>query len=402
MKWYPNLYNEVTKTLEAIFEHEQQADKYIHSLLKKQKKWGSRDRKFVAKVLFDIVRWKRLYEYLAQAGIQSAEGKERILAVWSLLNDVPTPDYLTFKDITPDGIQNRLNELSDESIRQSVPVWLFEILREQLGENKWIKEINALNQEAEVVIRINTLKTTRKKLQEILKEFTVETEFDHNHPDALFIQNRKKLTTLPAYKQGLFEFQDASSQLVAAFTGVQPGMTVIDACAGAGGKTLHLANLMKNKGKIFAYDIYDSKIKELLRRARRNGVKNIAEAAVINRDIINKNKEKADILLIDAPCSSLGTLRRKPGLKWELTPDKLNKINLIQKDIINDYQKMLKPGGYLIYVTCSILPLENEKVINAFLNQHKNYTFVAGKTIYPSTARGDGFYMAKLKKTNKK
>jgi len=400
MKWYPNIYNEIIRALEAIFEEGRQADKYIQALLKKNKKWGSRDRKFVAKVLYDIVRWKRLYEYLAGTTIEAPDGKQRILSVWSLLNEVPLPDYLVFEDISLKSIEEKKRNLSDKSIEQSVPEWLFDKGAEQLGEDRWIQELEALNREAEVVIRVNRLKTDTSRLQKFLSKSGIQTHTDERYPDALFVQSRKKLTALPAYRQGLFEIQDASSQLVAPFAGARPGMTVIDACAGAGGKTLHLASLMDNKGKIFAYDIYKPKIEELLRRAKRNGVKNIAEAGLIDKKIIHKNREKADILLIDAPCSSLGTLRRKPGLKWELTPGKLQKINLIQKQIIDEYEKMLKPGGHLIYITCSVLPEENEKVINAFLNQHKNYTFVAGETIYPSAARGDGFYLAKLLKTN--
>jgi len=395
-KWYKNIYVEVISALDAIFNRQEQADKHIQALLKKHKKWGSRDRKFVAKLLYDIVRWKRYYEYLAQTTIETPEGKKRILSVWTILNNIPVPDYLFYDDINLEYIRQRDSDLSDFAIRQSVPNWLYDLGKNQLGEKKWQAELLALNNEAPLVIRVNTLKTTKKKLKKTLDSEGIDYEENEDYPDALFLKNRKKMTHLSAYKNGLFEIQDASSQLVAPFTGVKPGMTVIDACAGAGGKTLHLASLMQNTGQIMAYDIYESKIKELLSRARRNQVKNIVEAGIITPEIIQKNKQKADILLIDAPCSSLGTLRRKPGLKWELTPEKLLQINVTQKDIINDYEKMLKPGGTLIYVTCSVLPQENKEIVNNFLKKHKNYTFVSEKTIFPSLNNGDGFYMAKL------
>jgi len=397
MKWYPNLAVAVTESLYQIFNENKQADKEINRLLKSNKKWGSKDRKFVAKILYDIIRRRRLYEYLAEADILTEQGKWQVMGIWSVLNDITLPDWKEFKNINIKDIKHKFNNLTNESIKQSVPQWLFKMGKEQLGEN-WFDELKALNKEAEVSIRVNRLKTTPEKLKNILQSEGVKTYQLPEYPDALFLTERKKVTHLKSYKQGLFEVQDASSQLIAPFTGAQPGDTVIDACAGAGGKTLHLASQMKNKGMLFAYDIYPFKIKELVKRAERNDVENIKEAGIINSETVKKNKHIADILLLDAPCSSLGTLRRNPGLKWELSPDKLRQINVIQKNILEQYEKMLKPGGYLIYVTCSILPMENQEVIKYFLSKHKNYKFVEDKTILPSKNIGDGFYMAKLLK----
>jgi len=396
MKWHKNLYEEINTALENIFDKHQQADKYIHYLLKKHKKWGSRDRKFVAKVLYDIVRWKRYYEYLSESDITTSTGKNRILSIWTLLNNVELPPYLFFEDLTMEKITRLDKKLNNPAIRYSLPDWLYHTGVQQLGETVWNKELEALNKEADVVIRVNTLRTAKETVKKILQRKNIIFGEHEDYPDALFLKTRKKLTALQAYKKGFFEIQDASSQLVAPFTGVKPGMTVIDACAGAGGKTLHLATLMKNTGKIYAYDIYASKIEELRKRASRNQVKNIVEAGIINTETIKKNEDKADILLLDAPCSSLGTLKRKPGLKWQLSQEKLRQINVIQRDIMENYEKMLKPGGTLIYVTCSILPQENKEIVNNFLKKYKNYTFVSEKNIFPSQARGDGFYMAKL------
>ena len=397
MKWHRNLAEAVIVILEEIFNYHKQADKVINGLLKSNKKWGSSDRKFLARVLYDIVRWKRLFEFLAGTDILTKEGKWQILGVWAVLNRIDLPSWIEFQLIDIDSIFQNFHNISDEAIRQSVPDWLFQLGKEQLGDS-WLSELKALNREAPLTIRINTLKTIPEELMEILKNEGVNSYRNTTYPDALFIKERKKLTHLKSYRQGLFEIQDVSSQLVAPFTGVRKSDTVIDACAGAGGKTLHLAALMQNKGQIMAYDIYPAKITELKRRAKRNGIKNLVETAIITPEIISKNHNKADILLLDAPCSSLGTLSRNPGLKWELNPQKIKKINVLQKNIINDYEKMLKPGGHLIYVTCSIFPLENQIIVNDFLSTHKNYTFVEDKTIFPSVAPGDGFYMAKLKK----
>ena len=397
MKWYPNITEAIISALDEIFNRQKQAAKVINSLLKSQKKWGSRDRKFVARVLYDIVRWKRLFEFVTDADILTEQGKWQVLGAWSVLNKFDLPDWSEFQCIDTNDILKKLQNINDEAVKQSVPDWLYQMGKSQLN-NQWQTELVAMNKEALLTIRVNKLKITPEKLIKILNSEGIETFQDSSYPDALFIKERKKLTHLNSYKQGLFEVQDASSQLVAPFTEATAGDTVIDACAGAGGKTLHLAAQMQNKGKIFAYDIFDSKIEELLRRAKRNGVKNIVEAGIINQKIIEKNFEKADILLLDAPCSSLGTLSRNPGLKWELNQNKLLKINTIQKNIINNYEQILKPGGHLIYVTCSILPLENQMIVNNFLSNHKNYIFVEDKTILPSNSKGDGFYMAKLKK----
>jgi len=396
MKWYPNIAIAIIDALKTIFNEGEQADKVIQKLLRSNRKWGSRDRKFIAKALYDIIRWKRLYEYLSNEDIYTILGKWKALGVWAIHNNIDLPDWDEFKDLDSDEIQNRLSTLNNPAIKQSLPDWLYNTGKEQLGAQNWDLELEALNQEAELYIRTNTLKVNKEKLQQILLKEGIETDDVTDATDALRIKNKKKLTHLKSYKDGLFEIQDLSSQLVAPFTAVKPGMTVIDACAGAGGKTLHIAAMMKNKGEIYAYDIYESKIKELKKRARRNKVQNIVEAKVINRKIIEKNKHKADILLLDAPCSSLGTLKRKPDLKWKLNLDKLQKINTLQLNILEQYEQMLKPGGTLIYVTCSILPQENQDIVNKFLKKHKNFTFVIAKNIFPSKFEGDGFYMAKL------
>ena len=397
MKWYRNLAQAVVIALEDIFNRYNQADKVINRMLKSQKKWGSRDRKFVAGLLYEIVRWKRLYEYLSDTNILTKQGKWDVIGTWAVLNHVELPDWEEFVGINSKVILTKYQNITNEAVNQSVPDWLFELGQIQL-KGQWIDILKALNEEAPISIRVNRLKTNPEDLMQILLKQGIETYQDFDYPDALFLKTRRKLTHLKCYKQGLFEVQDASSQLVAPFTGAVAGDIVIDACAGAGGKTLHLATQMQNLGQILAYDIYPAKIEELRKRAKRNGIKNLTESGIIDAEKVKKNHRKADILLLDAPCSSLGTLRRNPGLKWELNPEKIQQINVTQRDILQSYEKMLKPDGYLIYVTCSVLPIENQLIVKNFLNTHKNYTFVEDKTILPSKSKGDGFYMAKLKK----
>ena len=200
----------------------------------------------------------------------------------------------------------------------------------------------------------------------------------------------------------MFEVQDASSQLVAEFLNVKPGMKVVDACAGAGGKSLHLANLMDNKGQIIALDIYGNKLAELKRRAKRNGAHNIETRLIDSTKTIKKLYGKIDKVLIDAPCSGLGILRRNPDAKWKLQPDFIENIKKTQQEILQQYSKMVKPGGTMVYATCSILPSENQKQVESFLTSEmgKDFTFVKDQKILSHQSGYDGFYMALLEKKN--
>jgi 16S rRNA (cytosine967-C5)-methyltransferase len=399
MKWYKNTAYTAVDALDKIFNRGFQSDKVIQKLLKTNKKWGSRDRKMVSKALYDIVRWKRKYEYLADDDIKTSNGKWKILAIWSILNNVHIPDWF---EIDEKKLKKNIDNKSNLPfpIEASIPDWLYELGKSELGKNKFENEIEALNKEAETVIRVNTLKTNKQELQELLKKNNIESYTDSHYPDALFIVGKPKLTHLKCFKDGLFEIQDASSQLVAEFIQPKQGQTIIDACAGAGGKTLHLAAKMKNKGKIYAFDIYPQKLKELKKRAKRNGVNIIKKTELINPKSIQEHKKSADLLILDVPCSSLGTLKRKPGLKWIQTPQKIKHIKTLQKNILNDYSEMVKVHGYLIYITCSILPSENKRQVEEFLSSNKNFTFVEDKAIMPSESGYDGFYMAKLQRIN--
>jgi 16S rRNA (cytosine967-C5)-methyltransferase len=206
--------------------------------------------------------------------------------------------------------------------------------------------------------------------------------------------------TTDAFKEGLFEVQDASSQLVAEFLDVKPGQRVIDTCAGAGGKTLHLAALMENKGQLIALDIYARKLTELKRRAKRAGAHNVETREIDSTKVIKKLHNSADRVLIDAPCTGLGVLRRNPDAKWKMQPDFLEKVIATQKQILSDYSKMVKPEGKLVYATCSILPQENKEQVKTFLESEegKDFILIRDKNIYASVEGFDGFYMALLQR----
>ncbi|OUR93333.1 RNA methyltransferase [Flavobacteriales bacterium 34_180_T64] len=403
MRLHRNLCFATVDGLLQIFNEDMYADKVVQQLLKRDKRWGSRDRGFVAETTYDMVRWKRLYAEIAN--VKEPFNRDeiwRMFAVWATLKGIKLPDWKYFENTPTRKIKGRFDEFSQiRKYRESIPDWMDELGEKELGSDVWTKEIAALNKQAEVVLRVNTLKGNKEELKSELFDLDFDTEELDGYPDALKLKERANVFTTEAFKNGKFEVQDASSQLVAEFLDVKPGMKVVDTCAGAGGKTLHLASLMENKGQIIALDIYANKLNELKRRAKRDGAFNIETRPIESTKVIKKLYDKADRVLIDAPCSGLGVLRRNPDAKWKLKPEFIENIKKTQAEILNTYSRMVKPGGKLVYATCSILPSENQDQVKKFLDSNKEFTLVKDKKVLPSKSGYDGFYMALIEKKNK-
>lgn len=404
MRLHRNLCFAVIDGLTLIFNEGKYADKVIQQLLKRDKRWGSRDRGFVAETTYDMVRWKKLYAEIADVKEPfDRENLWRMFAVWATLKGIKLPDWKYFENTPSRKIKGRFDELSQiRKYRESIPDWMDELGVKELGDELWTKEIAALNEQAEVVLRVNTLKTTKKELQAELFDLNLDTEEIKGYPNALKLVERANVFQTEQFKNGLFEVQDASSQLVAEFLNVEPGMRVVDACAGAGGKSLHLAAQMENKGQIIALDIFGNKLNELKRRAKRNGAFNIETRAIESTKVIKKLYEKADRVLIDAPCSGLGVLRRNPNAKWKLQPEFIESIKTTQQEILQQYSKIVKKGGKMVYATCSILPSENRNQVDQFLSSEegKGFRLEKDKNVYAHRSGFDGFYMALLSKNN--
>ena len=405
MRLHRNLVFTTIDSLMAIFNEGEYADKVVARALKKDKRWGSHDRKFVAETIYEIVRWKRLYVEIAEVKEPFDRDKIwRIFAVWAVLRGYTLPDWKYFEETPVRRIKGKFDELTKtRKFKESIPDWMDELGVKELGEEIWTKELAAQNEQAKVILRVNRLKTTKEKLRAILMDLNIETEFHKDYPDALILTERANVFLTDAFKDGLFEVQDASSQLVAYFLDVKPGMRVVDTCAGAGGKTLHLASLMENKGQLIAMDLYESKLKQLKIRAKRNGAFNIEPRVIESTKTIKKLHEKADRVLIDAPCSGLGVLKRNPDSKWKLQPEFIENIKKIQAEVLENYSKIVKPGGKLVYATCSVLPSENQEQIKHFLSTEigKEFTFVQDRKVLAHESGFDGFYMALLERKNK-
>lgn len=404
MRLHRNLVFAVIDALDAIFNKGEYADKAVEKILKRDKRWGSRDRGFIAETTYEMVRWKRLYETIAEVGPPySRANLFRMFAVWATLRGITLPDWKQLEVTPARRIKGKFDELSQiRKFRESVPDWLDELGEKSLGKKLWDKELHALNQQASVILRTNTLKTTRQQLKRQLTDEGFNTTLLDEVPEALELVERANVFGSTAFKEGLFEVQDTSSQKVAHFLKPQPGERVVDACAGAGGKTLHLAALMKNSGQIIALDIYQKKLKELKRRARRNGAHNVETRLIDSSKVIKKLNRSADRVLIDAPCTGLGILRRNPDAKWKLQPEFLEKLMKTQQELLGSYSRMVKEGGTLVYATCSILPQENQQQVRQFLEsaEGKEFELQQEEQILASKDGSDGFYMARLKRAN--
>ncbi|WP_276372991.1 RsmB/NOP family class I SAM-dependent RNA methyltransferase [Chryseolinea sp. H1M3-3] len=395
MKLFVNLARAVISALEMIFEQNRYADKVIEKILKQNPKWGARDRRFIAETTYDIVRWYRFLQNITEA---KENEYWKLLGGWCVLNQIPLPDWTEFKDLSEKRILERnIKMKSVRRFRESIPDWLDALGEKELG-GRWEKELHALNEEAHVVLRVNTLKVSVKDLQRTLHESDIETDFLRDSPDALVLAERQNIFRHPTFKEGLFEVQDAASQFIAPFLRVSPGMRVIDACAGAGGKTLHLAALMKNKGRIIAMDVEPIKLEELQKRAKRAGVNNLEIKVIESSKTIKRLENSADRLLLDVPCSGLGVLKRNPDAKWKLSPAFIENVKELQQHILQDYCNMVKKDGLIVYSTCSVLPSENEQQIEKFMaNNGEKFELLEQKHSWPSEGF-DGFYMALLRK----
>lgn len=394
MKLYKNLVNSVALTLQEIFTKNRYADKAIEKIFKQNPQWGSRDRKFVAEGVYEIVRNYRLYATLA--------GSENnfwfITAVWLVVKNNEIPDWQEFKHVDVNYILSSKELLKNNlPVYESYPDWLWELGANELGKETWEKEALVMNEQAPVFLRANTLKTSVKQLADALKKEEIDTTPVDGVANALQLVKRSNIFQSKLFKEGWFEVQDAGSQQISEFLNPGPNDLLIDACAGAGGKSLHLAALMKNKGKVISMDVEAWKLDELKKRTKRAGAFNVETRLIEGNKTIESFEKKADKILLDVPCSGLGVLKRNPDAKWKLNLENIERTKKLQQEILSGYSNMLKTNGELLYSTCSILPSENQAQVAEFLSTAPGFTLIKEKTILPSQG-SDGFYMALIKR----
>ena len=372
------------------------ADRVLQRQFKANPKFGSHDRRLFAEATYDIVRWWRRLHFAAELDFPSLDFAG-VTRAWCALNNVGVPARV---DVTAAPVERLRARWADASVgrasRYSVADWFDAWGLSELGE-RWPAVLAALNETAPVFLRANRLRTTPEALRAELARTDITSQVAG--PDALRLDRRANVFLNPLFKRGWFEVQDLSSQLVADWVDARPGDRVIDACAGAGGKSLHLAARMQNRGRIVALDVTDRKLEELRRRARRAGATCLETKVIEGTKTIKRLRESADRVLLDVPCTGAGILRRNPDAKWRLHADDVARVTRLQGEILADYASMCKPGGTLVYSTCSIMPSENQAQVDAFLARSEiAWTLDKSETIYPRAGGGDGFFIARLRR----
>ena len=390
-----NLVAGLLEALEWSFGKDVYIDKVLEQLFRRNRRWGKRDRAFISEHAYTIVRhWRLLWHLTGMPPSLKRKDLWKLFVRYVQWKGLPLPDWKEFegqKDWSPPNMKDQPVEL-----RESYPDWLAERAQQELGKD-WTVLAKALNAPAQMVGRTNTLKIERAELLQRLKEEGSEVLPWKENETGLIFKERISVARLNSFAEGLFEIQDGGSQQIAPLLQVEAGMRVIDACAGAGGKSLHLAALMNNKGRIQAMDVDERKLHELQKRATQQGV-DIIECQAIRETALQSLEGWADRLLLDVPCSGTGVIKRKPDTKWKLKPEYLDNILSTQSEILDTYSSMLRAGGLMVYATCSILPSENEKQVDSFLQSRPEFELIEQERILPRQG-SDGYFAALIKKS---
>ncbi len=400
----------VISALEAIFADSlsvnsdlraQYTDRVLEKIFKSQRKLGARDRRIVAESTYEIVRYWRLVWSLIGRDYREPKREElwKLYHAWLLLRGFEVPNWPEFTSIDLKTFKTNLARAESQPVvRESFPDWLYELGSEEIGE-RWPDVAHQLNQVAPVVLRANTLKITRENLIGQLAQEDVHCVLAPGTVDGLILSERKNVFSTQCFRLGYFEVQDGASQQAAICLDARPGDRIADCCAGAGGKTLHIAAMMKNKGKIISLDVHGFKLEELRRRCTRAGV-DIAETRLIESSKTMKRMGASfDRVLLDVPCTGLGVVRRNPDAKWKIRPEEIKRLLVLQAEILQDYSELCKPGGRLVYSTCSILPSENSSQVANFLSRNeKNWTLRGQTQYWPGDKGYDGFFTACLER----
>lgn len=441
---FSSLVGHTLELFELIDKNTQPPDRVTTDFFRQRKYLGSHDRRFISDTVFGMIRHRRLIEALLEQFIaehpdaeQLNHRHDRYLTLYTLfvitVENLPSAEIreglssrwqMTFPKVNLEVFlkwveQNKsLSFLPSDrmvqlGVRYSFQDWMVEAFQQQFS-NETEQLLDALNHPAPITLRVNLLKTNREQCQERLRQEGIETVPTEISPVGLIAKKRFQTQSSQAFKDGWYEVQDEGSQLISLLTSPKPSDVVLDACAGAGGKTLHLAELMKNEGEIIAIDVERKRLDELHTRAKRAGVTIIR--TMLHDELQPENFfSKADVVLVDAPCSGTGTIRRNPALKWSVNEALVNHYAEQQLKILEENSRYVRQGGKLVYATCSLLQQENEDVVNKFLETQKNFLLQSPKeelenlglsfsqstiALLPHFHHTDGFFVAILKRTD--
>ena len=354
------------------FDHP--TDMIVSKFFRDNRGLGPRERATLSETVYTVLRRKLLFDHFAPSGSGS---KERRLAILGFFGP---RDFL--KSALTDSEKNWLDQCDKidvahlmERHRHNLPEWLVQPLKEQLGDEFW-PLVESLNQPGGLDLRVNALKDKRADVEKELALAGIKSTLTPYSPWGLRVQGKPNLSKLDCFTRGAIEVQDEGSQLLALLLDAKRGEMVVDFCAGAGGKTLAIGAAMRSTGRLYAFDTSAHRLEALKPRLARSGLSNVHPAAIAHErdDRVKRLGGKIDRVLVDAPCSGLGTLKRNPDLKWRQSLKAVEDMATTQTAILQSAARLLKPGGRLVYATCSLLPQENESVADAFTAGNSDFT----------------------------
>jgi len=368
---HPNALLELaTDLLHQVMQFEFPADGVVSAFFRQHRDLGSRERHTLAETTYTVLRQRLLFQHLAQSG--KGEMERRL----ALLGWQGNAGFL--RAALSEQEQKWLEQVATidraalpDKLRHNLPEWLAEPLQASLGEAFW-PLVDSLNAPAPLDLRVNTFKARREEVQAAFAAANIDAQPTPYSPWGLRVQGKPALNKLDVFTRGDVEVQDEGSQLLALLTDAKRSEMVVDFCAGAGGKTLALGAAMRNTGRLYAFDTSGHRLAALKPRLARSGLSNVYPVQIAHErdERIKRLAGKIDRVLVDAPCSGLGTLRRNPDMKWRQSPEAVNELRDKQAAILASASRLLKPGGRLVYATCSLLEAENEAIAQAFSESH--------------------------------
>lgn len=402
------------------------ADRLMAAYFKQRRYIGAKDKAAISEYFYSVLRQQSSLSFVLESASLPTDSRWLMVALLRLAGE-DVAEYFNGEQFSPAALSaSALSQLvkldisvleaAPSHVQLNVPEWLEPKLQSVLGE-RYAEEMQSMNQRATTDIRVNTLKASREAVSEELERLGFACESTDLSPWGIRFSTRVALFNTDAFRQGRFEVQDEGSQLLALLSDVAPGQTVVDFCAGAGGKTLAMGAMMENKGSLYACDVHTKRLDQLAKRKKRAGLHNIRTHVLSSEQDkwVKQHAKRADTVLIDAPCSGTGTWRRSPDSRWNLSAEDLANLTRLQSSILDSASRLVKPGGRLLYATCSLLAEENEQQISAFLERNNDFklgslemgTLLESKSerfeatdhslrTFPGLSGTDGFYVAKL------
>jgi 16S rRNA (cytosine967-C5)-methyltransferase len=416
MRLPPAIIGQTEEVLREILRFTGPADNTLSRYFREHTRLGGRERGVIAEAVYGLLRNKLVYTSFAESGSGPSMRRLTLLGLADAVG-VDALGGLSEEETQwlTHVMQIDKNMLPAE-LRSNLPHWLYTRLVERFGEEETLQLAETLNTPAPLDLRVNSIKANREQVIADLLAAPIVAEPTPYAPLALRIQKKPALQNLPVFKTGAVEVQDEGSQVLAQVVGARRGEMVVDFCAGAGGKTLALGAIMRNTGRLYAFDIADKRLAKLKPRLARSGLSNVHPVLIAHENDakIKRLAGKIDRVLVDAPCSGLGTLRRNPDVKWRVRPESITELTVKQLSILNGAARLVKAGGRLVYATCSILDEENEGIVAQFLAANDAFTLVPMKEVLeeqriplemgdylklsPHRHQTDGFFAAVLER----